>query len=865
MTQEPNNPKPDDDKNLSSDHIHIEGDVTAGGDMVIGSGTINKAKQDPTCPTAPEPPAHFTGRIAELKTLREQLLSGEVTAITAVQSMGGMGKTTLAQKLCHLDETPFGAIFWADITPNPDPASILRIWAQHAVPEYQLPQDATLEQMADQIRPRLTDLVNNKCGTPVLIVLDDVWNDNDGKGYNAVEILKRAAPKGAHTLITTRDDDVAQRFQAKRLQLHELSDGEAFDLLHKLRKEDFISDDHLKRAVSIIKGHPLALEIAIASLNQAIDADDVNDILDDYEKGVNNGSPFDAMSMTRDAPRSLNVVFERSYNALPDDTRTHFRLLGVLASETAWSQSMAGAVWNVDDNREQTNIHKTLIKTAFIDHDKVTSKDYDGRWYTQHPLLRAYGRALMADDEQTAAWDRYVAHVTEEAEQFNTLPPQDWKPLDPLIPHVEYVGDTLSAAYLASDNPSDALAQQVSNFGGATYKYLYYRKEALFTLIKGSRQPTRMDWLRTSLQATQQVHNGKRASLLENQLGVMLEGMGDNHGALHYYEKALIATRQLSNKEQEAAILNNIGMVYDNLSQRNRALIYFEQALLIYHEAGNRQMETATLNNIGVVYLALGQYGKALGYFDKVLTIIHKYKNGNRAQEAGTLNNIGMIYRKSEQYDRALDYYRKALPIMREVGDRSGEATTLNNIGMVYDAIEQPDEALRHFNLALPILRKVGNRVGESATLNNIGMIYLNNQEYNQAVDIFRQIITIMQSTGGIAEEAAFRVNLATTLNKINQVDEAILQVEQALKILKTNNLLQDAAGQTIFAIADFLKQLKSKRDRSDDAKLLLSDEVMGQLAVLYQIIGADVLREMLRGQVPDEVIEQIIQQFKKL
>src|SRR5688572_19528132 len=80
-------------------NIHIEGNVSADILNIGGTQTIHLAPKPRTCPPPPENPAQFGGRDKALETLLAKLKAGEDGAITAVQGMGGMGKTTLAKVL----------------------------------------------------------------------------------------------------------------------------------------------------------------------------------------------------------------------------------------------------------------------------------------------------------------------------------------------------------------------------------------------------------------------------------------------------------------------------------------------------------------------------------------------------------------------------------------------------------------------------------------------------------------------------------------------------------------------------------------------------------------------------------------------
>ena len=92
--------------------INLNGDANIGGD-VVGRDKVtnihgdyvagNKIVYDAVLlrATPPAPPAHFTGREDDLTKFTQLLTSGASVAITALHGMGGIGKTSLAQKLAE--------------------------------------------------------------------------------------------------------------------------------------------------------------------------------------------------------------------------------------------------------------------------------------------------------------------------------------------------------------------------------------------------------------------------------------------------------------------------------------------------------------------------------------------------------------------------------------------------------------------------------------------------------------------------------------------------------------------------------------------------------------------------------------------
>ena len=160
----------------------------------------------------------------------------------------------------------------------------------------------------------------------------------------------------------------------------------------------------------------------------------------------------------------------------------------------------------------------------------------------------------------------------------------------------------------------------------------------------------------------------------------------------------------------------------------------------------------------------------------------------------------------------SLTLYEEALPITREVGDRAGEATTLNNMAVVYRATGQPQKALQLYEEALPISREVGDRAGEAATLNGLASLYKSLQRYEDAASAFKQSIALSQQITYPAAEIAGLIGLAILLYRhLNRPADAILSLEQALRVFAVTGLSHDAAGQTVEQVQQLLAMMRDE------------------------------------------------------
>lgn len=628
--------------------------------------------QPPTpCPSAPTPPAHAVGRADDLANLKAKLTAGERVSIVSVKAMGGMGKTTLAQMFCHQPDLPFRAVLWAEIKRNPTSTKIrqqLQTWAHLAGMSGLPPEIDDDAKLAELIRPNLERLINTHCGGTLLVVFDDVWDDE--ACYLAVNTLKLALPAERVELITTRSDKVANRLHSESVSLDKLPDNEASTLLDELITRADFTADHKSRLLTMLDGHPLAIKLAAESVKNADDGDDITDILDEYAYGLKNGTRFDAMDLQSERPDILNVVFQHSYDALPENAQIAFRALGVLVDDSIWDGELAAGLWHMESEDETDttaqkavrDLHKTLRAHGLLslftpEPDDTTT--YVGTWYTQHALLRAYARALLKDSgELDDTWSRYSDAVIAIAHNFLELQnqPEEWGFLTPYLPHIHHIGDLLVEKYTATPDDT-ALRGRALAFASRTHHYLHRRREV--------GQTTTLNWLTMGLNAAIAGDNKRLEGLFLNNLALFHSAVGEKHSALGYYERQLIIVRKIGDKQGEAATLNNIGGVSHALGDHHKALDFYQRALPIQQAIGDRSGVATTLNNIGSVWHELDNHHKALDFYNQALPILRSV--GNRSVEAVTCYNVGSIHYRLGNLDEAIHYLERCVELDEQV------------------------------------------------------------------------------------------------------------------------------------------------------------------------------------------------------
>jgi hypothetical protein len=275
------------------------------------------------CPTPPNPPEYFGGRDTPLAELKQKLKQGQTTAITAVQGLGGIGKTTLARQLAHdlfYKDKVFRAVLWSDIGREPNGLLNLFNWAYLADPTYS-PGDIPREQLAHEIKSMLEGLIEQECAEceppRVLVVLDDVWDN----GREVVKRLRLACPQPATVLITTRSQQVAVKLGAKPQSLDRLDEAEGVAMLQQYLPE-VLDEALLAQVVKALGGHPLALTLAAKrALLWPNPQRALKEQLAQYQKGLAAGEAFSKLKLATGESReeNLELVLSYSYEGLSEE------------------------------------------------------------------------------------------------------------------------------------------------------------------------------------------------------------------------------------------------------------------------------------------------------------------------------------------------------------------------------------------------------------------------------------------------------------------------------------------------------------------------------------------------------------------
>ena len=371
---------------LSISLARVEGKIDAGFVKVVRridetQELIRSSVHPATSPldpyaTVPPLPPNFIDRPEITEPLREKLLSGVATvALTAIEGMGGVGKSMVALGLCHdprVREAFPDGIVWLTIGKESTVPLEERIkgLASALNAQFQVYSPATYQ-----------SLLKDK---QVLVVLDDVWRQSDVEPF----LLGSGRAK---LLYTSRDKTLAGPLGA---------DSEAVGVLEELQARRFLArwsgrenaplpEPEASGILTECKGLALGLAMIGGAL-RGQSKEEWGYLLDDLKQAR---LKHIAARPGGYAYETLHASIQVSVDALDPDSKARYLRLAVLLEDMSAPEALLRILWG----GQERDVHRTA--RLFVDRS-LASRDNEG--IRLHDFQLDYVRGEHADPESLA-------------------------------------------------------------------------------------------------------------------------------------------------------------------------------------------------------------------------------------------------------------------------------------------------------------------------------------------------------------------------------------------------------------------------------------------------------------------------------
>jgi tetratricopeptide (TPR) repeat protein len=729
----------------------------------VESSDWDRTKLNPDITPLSLPPTSaiaFIGRDHELEKLDQLLQSKDRQAITAIQGMGGIGKTELAlQYATKHRESYRGGICWLYARRQKIADQIVTFAKANLGIKPPDDMKETAEQVAFtwQRWP-----VGN-----TLIVIDDVID------YDAIAPYLPPSDPRFKVLITTRQNFGAS---VKPIKIQELSDKDAVNLLKSIAGDERIESQcsDAKALCHWVGNLPLGLELLGRFLVGKPPDWAIAKLLKEMESKRLAEEALIKCRSGMTATLGVAAALELSWIELSKQEQDLACLLGMFA--------VAPIPWNLVEQCFP-EIDSDALEECRDEglRDRSLLKPVDEGNYQLHQVVREFFRIKLHQrpdkgKELKEKFGRVMINTS--AKIRDSLTVEQIKLLREVIIHIEE-----TATQWIECVPKEDILELYQGIG------LFYRNQSKHEIaehwfsecvekVKSSLGDSHIDYVSSlNNQAVcyidqgrfipakplfKEVSNKRRSKFGEDSipyayslhnLAGCLNRLGESEKAERYIREAiLIRKKHLGDNHQDCA--RSLNILADCLIQMGKAKDaeeHFREAISIWKEhLENNQLDyVSSLNGLALCLKMQGKYEEAMSSFQEVLEIRERFRGQEHPDYADSLTNIGLLHREKRDYMNAEKYLNKALKIRKEkLGkDHPDYLGSLDNLGDFYRFRKRYNDAIEIFSTVQEgYINIYGSKNHYTAgTLLNVGLVYSEKNNFPDAQRNFEEAIAMFE------------------------------------------------------------------------------------------------------------------------
>ncbi|MDJ0659175.1 MAG: tetratricopeptide repeat protein [Crocosphaera sp.] len=733
----------------------------------------------------PSPTArYFVGREKALQDLDELVQSNKTVSISAIQGMGGIGKTELAKyyAITYQNDYPDG-IAWLNFGTVGIKEEIVSFGRN--ILKLSFPEDAPID---DKVAQVWQDWPIKK---GALVIIDNVNRKED------YAKIKPYLPTGTGFKVVVTSRVKFSNIPAYNLELLDLD--KAVELLESLadaKNRDW--NQELAKTLCKDKLGRLPLAITLVGCYLANDPGlTIESVINRLNRKGLAAKPLNPSDSTV-AERGVKAAIALTYEVLEAENQDLAVFLSLFACaplewrlvESAkpktktrfWQFWLRKAKYLKNASLQQLeNWRMELLRYSLLEAEKIKNTTTIG--YQFHPLVWEFLRDKVNKrlDEQVIR-DFVKAIVTEANTIEYNAPIADYERVRPSIPHIEEVAEVwidyiedediitpytrLASYYESLVNYVKAEYWEAKNVELAKKRLPDYHPDIAISLsnlanLYGTQgKYTEAELLHLeALEIDRQslpLNHPQLASHLNN-FAVLYEAQGKYAASEPLKLEALkIARQSLSPNHPQLAIhLNNLANLNKVQGKYTEAESFYLEAIEIDRQSlpVNHPQLAIHLNNLAFLYQEQGKYEKSALLYLETLEIVSQSLPPNHPNLATHLNNLAFLYQEQGKYEKLEVIYLKVLEIYRQSlpPNHPSLAISLNNLAALYEVqgkytASEPLklEALKIARQSLP-----PNHFQLGGHLNNLAALYEAQKKYSEAEPLYVEAIEICQEALG--------------------------------------------------------------------------------------------------------------------
>jgi tetratricopeptide (TPR) repeat protein len=603
---------------------------------------------------------NFTGREQLLEDLRASLTAGHGAALTQTfAGLGGVGKTQMAAEYAYRFAPEYDLVWWLR---SENATSLTADYAKLAI-DLNLPEkDAPQQEVAvAAVRQKLRQL------SKWLLIFD---NANDSKD------IKDFLPQGGggHVIITSRNRAWGGLGKVVPVPVWERDESVTF-LLKRSYSEKEPSEQEKIAAGQLadeLGDLPLALEQAGAYI-EACGCSIVQYLelfRSRHEEMLRRGKS------SQEYPDTVATTWELSFQKVKEGSPAAADLLNLcafLAPDDIPKELLVEGAKHVPQSLAAAVQDPVACNDTLAVLRRYSLMEVADDALAVHRLVQAVVRDRL-DKNGKEQWAGAAVKIVNDAfpgEVQSAV--ENWPWCGRLLPHALTATGHAQVIGLTSD-PGGRLLNQAG---------LYLRIRAEFSEALKAHE--------RALAIGEGIFgpNHPKVATAVNNLGDVLQDLGDLKGAKAHYERALAIDEAAYGPDhpEVATDVNNLGLVLQDLGDLAGAKAHYERALAIDEAAfgPNHPKVAIRMNNLGGVLWAQGDLAGARAHLERALSIDEADYGRDHPKVAIRVNNLGAVLRTQGDLAGARGHYERARDILEKVHGPSHPhvATAVNNLGYV--------------------------------------------------------------------------------------------------------------------------------------------------------------------------------------
>jgi tetratricopeptide (TPR) repeat protein len=738
---------------------------------------------------------HFIGRTASLRMLRENFVKpGHIGVVTAVNGVGGLGKTALAIEYAHAFADEYGGGRWQVRCAGKDDLRLAL--AELATPigfAFTDDEKKNADLQFERTRRELKKLADARAPHRCLLLLDNV--DRPGL-LDLAQVARLNGGDWLHVLATTRlgENELHGAHRDRSfLAIDELPPDDALALIEsyqpdgRFRRE--AERDAAREIVRLLGSFTLAVESAAVYLGQF--ANDVTcaaflaRLKKEGLEGLDTAASQSDVSV-RHGEKRLGATLQPTLERLGAAEKLTLEFAALLPPDQVplpWLRALVAKTFPEMEHDAEPgypdpwkNVTRRLLSLRLIQTTDAVDGDGQPRVVRAHRLLQESVRRKLGD-ELKQRHGMVVALSFERSENLKThWHSSDWKwEIGPLVGFTNQLLDS-------GDNEAPRLVKWLCEW-----------------LLYLDRSPKTERLIRRALlhQETKNPGETTEIAITLNNLGVLLSSQARFADAESLLRKALAIDEKYreSNHEHIATRLNNLGRLLHRTNRLAEAELLLRRALAI-REARlglNHTQVAGCLRNLSGILADADRRVEAEQLLRRALAIYEQNFGPDHPEVAGALVDLASLLIGTNRLAEAEQFMRRALAIHEAVfgRDHPEVATVLNNLAILLANTRRPAEAEPLYRRALAISEQNfgPNDPHCAATLHNLAVLLKASNRLAEAEQFTRRALAIDEQVYGRDHPrvATFLNNLASLLDDARRPAEAEPLFRRALAVNEQN------------------------------------------------------------------------------